>query len=71
MEVNMKKELTIEGMSCNHCVMHVTKALNGLDNVSDVKVEIGKATLSAADGFDANAAKDAIKDAGYELIEIK
>ena len=29
----MKKELKVEGMMCNHCRMHVEKALNALDGV--------------------------------------
>lgn len=31
--VIMKKELKVEGMMCNHCRMHVEKALNALDGV--------------------------------------
>lgn len=30
----MKKEFKIEGMSCNHCRMHVEKTLNGIEGVS-------------------------------------
>lgn len=29
----MKKEFKVEGMTCNHCRMHVEKALNSLDGV--------------------------------------
>ena len=29
----MKKEYRIEGMMCNHCRMHVEKALNAMDGV--------------------------------------
>ena len=29
----MKKEFNIEGMMCNHCRMHVEKALNGIEGV--------------------------------------
>ena len=29
----MKKEFKVEGMMCNHCRMHVEKALNALDGV--------------------------------------
>lgn len=29
----MKKEYKVEGMSCNHCRMHVEKALNAIDGV--------------------------------------
>jgi len=38
--------LSIEGMSCGHCVAHVTKALEGLPGVSAESVEIGGAVVS-------------------------
>ncbi len=30
----MKKEFKVQGMSCNHCRMHVEKALNSVDGVT-------------------------------------
>ena len=30
----MRKEFKVEGMMCNHCRMHVEKALNALEGVS-------------------------------------
>ena len=32
----------IKGMTCNHCVMAVTKALNEIDGIKDVKVDLEK-----------------------------
>lgn len=32
-DIVMKKEFKVEGMMCNHCRMHVEKALNALDGV--------------------------------------
>lgn len=32
----MKKEYRIEGMMCNHCRMHVEKALNGIEGLRAV-----------------------------------
>jgi len=32
----MKKEFKVQGMSCNHCRMHVEKALNSLEGVTAV-----------------------------------
>ena len=32
-ETIMKKEFKIEGMMCNHCRMHVEKALNSMEGV--------------------------------------
>jgi copper chaperone len=36
----------IEGMSCQHCVMRVKKAIEGLAGVSALNVEIGQAKVS-------------------------
>ena len=35
----MAKKIIIEGMSCNHCVRHVTTALEEL-GLSEVKVDL-------------------------------
>ena len=32
-EEKMKKEFIVDGMTCNHCRMHVEHALNALDGV--------------------------------------
>ena len=37
--------LTIDGMSCGHCVMSVQKALRALDGVEVAQVQIGSAAL--------------------------
>lgn len=39
---NMKKVLHIEGMMCAHCVKHVTDALNAVDGVSVIEVNLKK-----------------------------
>jgi copper chaperone len=37
--------MKIEGMSCQHCVMEVKKALKALGGVGDSEVAIGTATV--------------------------
>jgi len=32
--------LTVEGMSCNHCVNSIKKAVGGLEGVSNVDVDL-------------------------------
>ena len=46
------KSIKIKGMSCQHCVMAVTKALTALDGVKDVKVDLksGVATYEEVKG---------------------
>jgi len=59
--------LEVSGMSCGHCVAAVEKALNGVEGVDSMKVEVGKATVM----LDPNVASvdeilEAVEDAGYE-----
>jgi copper chaperone CopZ len=56
----------IEGMSCQHCVMRVKKAIESLAGVSSLSVEIGQAKVS----FDEIKKKDieaAVVKAGYKV----
>jgi copper chaperone len=59
----------IKGMSCNHCVMAVTKALNEIDGVEDVKADLakGEATYNEAIPVDMDVVKAEIAKAGYEV----
>lgn len=41
-------DLRIEGMSCQHCVHAVERALTRVPGVSKVQVEIGKAHVESA-----------------------
>lgn len=59
----------VGGMTCNHCVMAVTKALKGLAGVGEVKVDLdgGQAEIEydpAATGLEAFAT--AIEEEGYQ-----
>lgn len=60
--------LSIEGMSCQHCVMAVKKAVDALDGVERSDVEVGSATVKYDDS--AVKAEDigaAIVNAGYKI----
>ena len=61
--------IKIKGMSCNHCVMAVTKALNAMDGVANVKVslEAGEATFEEKKPVDMAVVKEKIKKAGFEV----
>jgi copper ion binding protein len=65
-----KITLKISGMSCNHCVMHVTKALEGLDGVREAKVSLADKNAEVTfDESKADKAKmaEAVKEAGYSV----
>ncbi len=38
--------IDIDGMTCQHCVMRVKNAIEGLGDIKDLKVEIGKAKVT-------------------------
>lgn len=69
----MAKKLLIEGMSCGHCVNHVTEALNELPGVSNVKVslETKSAVFEAGSDVKEEAIKAAIDEVGYEVVGIE
>ncbi|MGB6064476.1 MAG: copper ion binding protein [Desulfomonilaceae bacterium] len=65
----MKTTVKVKGMSCNHCVMAVSKALNQIDGVSDVQVDLekGEATLEHGTTVEMAQIKQQIEKAGYQL----
>lgn len=69
----MKKILSIEGMTCEHCANRVTNALEEIDGVKSVKVKLRKntATVKLNKEVDDNILKAAVKDAGYSVTDIK
>ncbi len=60
----------IEGMSCQHCVMAVKKAVEGLNGVFSAQVEIGKADVKYEESkVGPEEIERAIKDAGYKVVK--
>jgi copper chaperone CopZ len=64
----MKTKLNIEGMSCEHCVKHVTQALEGVAGVKSALVNLKEksALVDHGDGVNLEALKAAVVEAGYE-----
>ena len=69
----MEKKINIEGMMCQHCVAHVEKALTALGGVSSAKADLeGKcATVTLAAPVSDQELKDAVTQAGYEVVSIQ
>jgi copper chaperone len=67
----MKKLLTIEGMSCGHCVMHVKSALTDVAGVSSVDVDLlKKSAMVEGDALDDAALSKAVSESGYRVTRI-
>jgi copper ion binding protein len=65
----MKTTLKIEGMSCDHCVKHVTQALEGIRGVTSAKVSLRdkSAEVEHQDTVNPETMKAAVIEAGYEI----
>ncbi len=65
--------LQVSGMTCEHCVNRVKKALSGVAGVQDVEVDLqsGNVSVKSADGVLAEALKKAVEDAEYEVKSVE
>lgn len=68
----MKKNILLEGISCVHCVNHVTQALMGI-GARDVVVNLDKklATVEISENIFDEVIKAAIEDVGYDVVRIE
>lgn len=63
------RDLIIQGMSCDHCVMSIRKELSKLANVTVEDVQIGRARVQ----YDDTKVKmedlaRAVEEAGYKIV---
>ena len=70
----MKKKISIEGMSCGHCVNHVKTALledmSGVKSV-DVSLEEKQAIVEVEDSVTDENIKSVIEEVGFEVVNIE
>ena len=60
-------ELTVEGMSCGHCVGRVTKTVQGIDAAAQVEIDLPTKKVRIASDADLDRIAAAIDDAGYPV----
>ena len=71
-ETKMKKTISIEGMMCEHCVKHVTDALNKIDGVeAEVSLDDKNAIVELKKAVSDDTLKQAVEDAGYQVTGIQ
>jgi copper chaperone len=64
----VERELSIEGMSCQHCVMAVRKGLAAVDGVEVREVRIGSARVAYDETkVDPARVEAAVTAAGYRV----
>jgi len=66
----MANVLKVKGMSCQHCVMSVTKALNQLEGIENLQVDLAKGEVRFDNKKEVPSGRvvKAIQDAGFEVI---
>ena len=70
-ENTMSLTIKVKGMSCQHCVMSVTKALSQLEGIKNVQVDLakGEVRFDNTKEVSSNRIEKAISDAGYEVVQ--
>jgi copper ion binding protein len=63
--------MQVKGMSCQHCVMSVTKALSQLEGIKNVQVDLakGEVRFDNTKSITSDQIQKAITNAGYEVIQ--
>ncbi len=65
--------LSVDGMTCGHCVQSVTEELTAVPGVKDVSVELrnggsSPVTVVSDEPLPADAVRAAVDEAGYTLV---
>ena len=66
-------DYTVTGLTCNHCVMTVSRAVAIVPGVAGVSIDLvanGESTLhvESGEGVDASAVETAVEAAGYRVV---
>lgn len=70
-EYKMKKILLVEGMSCGHCEKAVKEAVGQIEGVEKVQVDLtSKKVDIEGENLKDDIIKQAIEEAGYDVVEI-
>jgi copper chaperone len=66
----MTSVVKVHGMSCQHCVMSVKKALGQVEGIRDVQVDLENGEVRFENTGDASSEmiRRVLSDAGYEVV---
>lgn len=65
----IKKVVNVEGMHCDHCVKKITEALESIEGVTKVKVNLSKkeAIITSTEEIDDQIIKSKIEELGFSV----
>ncbi len=64
---NNNKKINIEGMTCNHCVMNVTKTIEAIPGVNSVEVSLAEHAAFVEGEFDVDKLQKDVEAIGYKV----
>jgi copper chaperone len=60
---------TVKGMTCDHCAISVTEEVEQMPGVTGVEVDVqGGRVVVRGDGFSDEVIREAVEEAGYEVV---
>lgn len=59
------KSFRVNNMNCNHCVASITKALNQLEKVEDIKIDLKKKIVDVTGDIPSQEIMSCLSEAGY------
>jgi copper ion binding protein len=60
-------KIKVLNMNCNHCVATITKALENIEGVKDLKFNLKKKEVKIKGDIPAETLIEAIENAGYDV----
>jgi copper chaperone len=65
------EKVKIQGMTCQHCVMSVTKALNSIPGLKNLRIDLvqGEAAFENPQKVSPEKIRKAVEDAGYKVVQ--
>lgn len=68
MEKSAEQLFKVEGMSCQHCVAAITRAVQALDQSAEVKVDLSAGLVRVNSRLSANTVLRVLAEEGYPAV---
>jgi copper chaperone len=63
-----RREFSVKGMTCEHCVLSVTEEVSEVPGVENVDVDLAAGRLAVRGNVTDEAVSAAVSEAGYEVV---
>jgi copper chaperone CopZ len=64
-----RRDYTVSGMTCSHCVLSVREEVSAVAGVNDVDVDLASGRLTVVgEDVSEDAVRAAVAEAGYEVV---